>query len=100
MIHIKLTTNQILVLSVLLKERTGREITRAIKEHRSIEVPYSTVYSALGSLEARQLIKSVDAKKGQDGRLRHFKVTARGRTALQQQPLGLSASSKGRLRPI
>lgn len=96
----RLTQNQLFVLSVLLKQRNGREVAEAIQKHMGVDMPFSTVYSALGTLEARGLLSASGPKKGQDGRLRNFRITKRGLAVLERDRLSYRPVTGAQLRRI
>ena len=69
------------LLSLVLTERTGREVAKLFKAETGKTIPYGTLYSTFKRLKDAGLVSHADTHD-EDGRLRYFKITGAGAKAL------------------
>jgi DNA-binding MarR family transcriptional regulator len=69
------------ILSRLLKERSGPELADELEEQTGTRMPVGTFYSTLRRLEEAGWVKVTRDTTDQDGRLRFYQITAKGKQA-------------------
>jgi DNA-binding PadR family transcriptional regulator len=78
-----MSRTQYQLLSLLVKERTGREVADLFRDRFRRTIARGTMYTTLGRMEEEGWVKSRDSR-GQDRRVRHFKLTGAGARALNE----------------